>query len=90
MPRRVIARPNVHVRAFGDGLVLLDYARGDYFSLDATGAEIWRGIENGEEPDAIAAKLARVFEVEVEVALRDVVELFNQLVAAGLVSPEPS
>ena len=40
---------DVHSRKFGEELVLLDLARGEYFSLDELGARIGRSLRQGTE-----------------------------------------
>jgi hypothetical protein len=82
---RVQVSPNVFIRAFGEELVLLDFARGDYFSLDAIGAEIWRQLEAGKSAGAIADQLCARYEVARETAMKDVADLMMRLHAQGLI-----
>ena len=37
---RVKISPSVYARAFGEEVVLLEFGRGEYFGLDAVGAEL--------------------------------------------------
>lgn len=76
--------PSVYVRAFGEELVVLDFARGEYFGLDAIGAEIWRLVEAGSSLGVVALKIAEHYDVTPEVALRDVVKLVTHMRDEGL------
>jgi len=76
---------SVYARPFGDELVVLDFARGEYFALDEIGACVWRAIENGEPLAAIATSIAGSYDVDEAEALRDIVTLSNDLLAQNLV-----
>lgn len=82
---RVTVSPSIYTRAFGSELVLLDFARGEYFGLDETGAEIWRGLSKGDDLGTIADRIASLFEVSREDALRDIVELVTEMRAHSLI-----
>ena len=77
--------PSVYSRAFGAETVLLEFSRGEYFSLDEVGSEVFRRLENGDAPSVIADALASIYDVEREVALTDVTALIEQLRREGLV-----
>lgn len=76
---RVTIGPSVYARAFGDEIVLLEFGKGEYFGLDAVGAEIWRRLEAGDDFGAVAHHIAAQYEVSEEEALRDIVQLVAQL-----------
>lgn len=82
---RLAASPSVYARAFGEEVVLLDFGKGEYFGLDAVGAEIWRLLEGGAALGVIADHIASNFEVGREEALRDIVDLVVQLRSHELV-----
>jgi hypothetical protein len=82
---RLRISPSVYVRAFGEELVLLDFARGEYFGLDALGATIWRRLEAGDPLGAIADVLVERYEVTRDVALNDVVQLVTRMHEQSLV-----
>lgn len=77
--------PSVYVRPFGEELVLLDFARGEYFGLDAIGGEVWRAVEAGQALGAVARTIAERYEVTDDVALRDVITLATHLRDEALV-----
>lgn len=67
-----------------DGAVLLHMGTKRYFSLNETGAEVWRLLEDGAEPDAIPQQLSERFDVTADEARRAVSELIAALVAEQL------
>ena len=82
---RVRAASSVYARPFGEEIVLLDFGRGEYFALDAIGAEVWRGIEQGKPLGTIAKGLALGYEVGEEKAYEDVVVLVRDMRSRSLV-----
>jgi hypothetical protein len=83
---RLRISPSVYARAFGEELVLLDFARGEYFGLDEVGATIWRRLEAGDCLRAIADVLVEHFDVSHDQALADIVQLVTQMHEQALVS----
>ncbi len=82
---RLEPSPNVYARPFGDDIVLLDFGRGEYFGLDAIGAEIWRRLEAGDDVGRIVAGLVESYDVDRERAERETIDLLSQLRDAALV-----
>jgi hypothetical protein len=76
---RVTISPSVYVRAFGEEVVLLEFGKGEYFGLDAIGADIWRRLEAGDDLGKTADHIVAQYEVGREEALRDIVDLVTQL-----------
>ncbi len=76
---RVTISPSVYARAFGEEVVLLEFGKGEYFGLDAVGADVWRRLEAGDDLGAAADHIVAQYEVGREEALRDIVELVLQL-----------
>ena len=81
----VTPAPSVYARAFGEEIVLLDFAKGEYFGLDAIGADIWRRLEAGDDLGATADHLVAHYAVGRDEALRDIVDLISELQKYGLV-----
>lgn len=70
---------------FRDGdCVLLDVARKRYHRLNRTAAAIWKGLEEGEEDDAIVARLTREFEVSASDARAALAQFLGELRTLGL------
>ena len=67
-----------------DGAVLLHMGTKRYFSLNETGAEIWRLIEEDVSLDDIPRRLSERFDVAPDEARRAVAELIAELIAAEL------
>jgi hypothetical protein len=75
----VTVSPSVYARDFGDEVVLLDFGKGEYFGLDAVGADIWRRMAAGDDLGTIADHISTSYEVGRDEALRDIVDLVAQL-----------
>lgn len=76
---RVTVSPSVYARDFGQEVVLLDFGKGEYFGLDAVGAEVWRHLEAGDDLGTVADHISKQYEVGRDEALRDIVDLVVQL-----------
>lgn len=59
--------------------VLLSLKSKRYYRLNETGAVIWKGLEDGLEPDAIVAQLTNRFDVDPDVARREFDEMVSDL-----------
>jgi hypothetical protein len=75
----VTLSPNVFARTFGDEIVLLDFGKGEYFGLDAIGADVWRRLEAGDDLGTTADHIVARYDVERAQALRDIVALVTEL-----------
>ena len=76
---RLTVSPSVYARVFGEEMVLLEFGKGEYFGLDAVGADIWRRLEAGDDIGTAADHIVEQYEVSREEALRDIVALVRQL-----------
>lgn len=81
--RRVIPQ-DVACAQVEDGAVLLHMGTKRYFSLNETGAEIWRLIEQDVPIDDVPQQLSERFDVTPDQARAAVAELVDDLVAAEL------
>ncbi len=68
--------------------VILHLVTKRYYRLNATGAEVWKGIEAGEDRDALVKRLVREFTVEPDTAALEVDRLVERLREARLVEQE--
>ena len=75
---------NVHARRLGNELVLLDFANGEYFSLDETGTVVWERCVDGATISEIAECLVARYNVQMLDALHDVSALARELLERGL------
>ena len=79
------AHPDViHTRAPRGG-VLLDVRRKVYFSLNETGATLWKVLERGASEAELVSALLDAYDTEELVARRDVESLLGELEQAHLV-----
>ncbi len=83
---RVTVSPSVYARDFGEEVVLLDFGKGEYFGLDAIGAEVWRRLEAGDDLGTVADHISATYEVRRDEALHDIVDLVVQLRSHELVA----
>lgn len=79
-----------HSQAFSeteiDGeVVVMDLARGDFFSLTGTAAAAWRKIDGTRDRAALIADLAAEFGQAADTVAPDVDAFLEQLTAAGLI-----
>jgi len=69
--------------------VLLDLRSQKYFGLDEVGTRAWQVLEETGDLGAVHARLAQEYEVDAARLERDLDELFERLLAAGLVEERP-
>ena len=65
--------------------VLLDLASESYFGLDAVGTRVWGLLESGASVGHMLDVLLDEYEVERDVLEKDVGELLEKLLEAGLI-----
>ncbi len=70
--------------------VLLDLASEQYFGLDEVGTRVWQLLSEFRALDEVYPVLLDEYEVEPEVLARDLSELLDALVEAGLVELLPA
>ncbi len=79
---------SVMVREVGDDLIVLDVEADRVHQLNQTASFIWRNCDDAASPEAIAGLLAAQYDVDAEVALKDVRETVEKLHALKLVLTE--
>jgi hypothetical protein len=77
--------PSVYARPFGEEIVLLHFARGEYYGLDPIAARVWERLVLGETLESAARFVAEHYDVSVEEALRDIQALVVELGDQSLV-----
>lgn len=82
--------PNVLEQQLDDEIVILDLESGRYFGLQEVGARAWRLLTASGDTAAVQAQMLDEFEVEEAVLRQDLDELWQGLLAAGLVAPVPA
>ncbi len=66
-------------------MVLLDLGAEQYYALNAVGSQIWDLLDQGSTVRSLCSRLGERYPVEPERIERDVLELLNDLLAAGLI-----
>ena len=84
--RGATIKDDVVARSVGDEMVLLDLESGTYFTLNAVGALIWRGLENSDSLATIIERIGSEYEVSPERAESDTADLIGQLIQKGLLA----
>jgi hypothetical protein len=77
---------DVVAREVGGETMLLDLESGTYFGLDEVGACVWRAIEDGRTPAEACEAIIAAYDVERDVAERDLAGLLGQLLEKGLIA----
>lgn len=70
--------------AINDEGLVFDPATGDSYMVNATAGVLLRGVQEGLEPAALAARLVAHFDVDQERALQDVDDFLLQLRAVNV------
>ena len=83
-------QPKVVRECFEDEVVIINLESGNYYSLNGTGAEIWRELETGGFAEAVTAALVARYDAS-ETTIRQAVESFiRQLEEQGLITGKES
>jgi hypothetical protein len=82
---RLTASPDVIYEELEGEVVLLHLEGGRYYKLNAVGARIWALIQEHGDVDTVEAAITSEFEVEADVARRDVERIVQELTTRGLV-----
>jgi len=83
---RYVARPDTASATVDGGMVVLHMGTKRYYSLNETGAELWRLIENGTTLPLAADWLVRTYEVTRTEASRAADRLLRDLLSEDLVA----
>ncbi len=71
--------------SMGEDAVLLHVQRGDYYSLNRVGARVWTLSDGNKNIGDLAKEITGEFDISLEEAERDIIELIEQLEKEGLV-----
>lgn len=83
-PVRVEPGDDVIYQPLHDEIVLLNMKTQQYFALDDVGSRMWKCILENSDPETVADKLSVEYEVDRDILWKDLNELIQRLVAAGL------
>lgn len=76
--------PDVLWRVVGDEALLLDTITGHYFSLNPVATAIWQKLAAGDPPDKVAAEIAERYEINIDVAQRDIEDFLAEMRDANI------
>jgi len=76
---------SVIVREVEGELLILDTQAGRIHQLNATAALVWRRLNEGKDPEAVAVELTERFEIDLPTARADVGRTIEMLRSEGLV-----
>lgn len=71
--------------SMGEDAVLLHVQRGDYYSLNKVGARLWVLTDGSKTIADLAGQITQEFDISLEQAEVDIIELAQQLEKEGLV-----
>jgi len=80
-----IKSKNVAWKVLDGESVVLNLDSGVYFTLDMTGTAVWERIDGATSLEEIGRGLCEQFEITVEQAQRDLIELTKSFLDEGLV-----
>ena len=72
--------------SMGEDAVLLHVQRGDYYSLNRVGARLWVLADGSKSISDLAGLITQEFEISLDEAEKDILELAEQLENEGLVT----
>lgn len=72
----------------GGGRVLLDLASDLSFQLNPVGCDVWDGLQEGLDEDAIVDRICRRFHADQQRVRADVERLLREMSSRGLVTTE--
>ena len=81
----VIIPESVLAREISGEMVILDLNSERYFGLDTVGASMWEALSTGQNIGQAVVSMSAIYEADMEVLHRDLVELVQKLALYGLV-----
>ena len=86
---RYAVSPDAACAAVEDGTVVLNMRTKRYYSLNETGAAIWRMLEDDRAVTEIVAQLIASYDIDESAAASTVGQLLAELSAESLIVPAP-
>ena len=88
--RHTVNRQKVVLEHFDDETILINMQTCVYYSLNRSGCEVWKLVEDGHDAAAITATLSRRYAVDETQLAPQIEALLTQLVGEGLLEPASS
>jgi hypothetical protein len=83
--RYCVNKPDVILEDFGDEVVIVNLASGNYYSIDAIGAEIWGMVQKGAAATEITAHLSREYDGATEIIDQAVMKFIREMLSENLI-----
>ena len=77
--------PDAMVRTIDNEAVILHVPSGEYFSLNEVGLFVWEHLDGTSDIDRVTDEVTGAYEVDREIARRDIEDLISAFEAADLV-----
>lgn len=81
-------RPEFVAANVGDEMAVLNLAHGTYLGFNTTAAQIWRLLGEPRTLEGLCRAMTRDFDVDAERCRREIAELLDKLVAAGMIEAD--
>ena len=85
-----VVSSNVLAAGLAEETVLLHLGTKRYFRLNATGAVLWKGLEQGLDREALVERLTQEFDVDTVIAATEIDRLIAELAQLELVETRES
>lgn len=80
-----IPNPKIVFENIDNEIIMIDFEKGNYYSLHKMAAQIWKIIENGATIEQILAKFGEVYGSEIESIQIAIIEFIQQLASENLI-----
>jgi hypothetical protein len=84
---RYVVSPDAACAPVEDGAVVLNMRTKRYFSLNETGAAVWRFLEDEMDVEGVVTRLVELYDVDEVEAGRTVAILLDELSGEALITP---
>lgn len=84
---RYAVSPDAACAAVEDGAVVLNMRTKRYYSLNETGATVWRLLEDETAVEGVIARIVELYDVDEAVAGRTISVLLDELAGEALIAP---
>ncbi len=86
---RYTISPSIRTRELDDELIVLDLNQGEYYSLNSSGAEVWKALEAGQGLDWIRVEVVSRWPIPSEEGMAMVTMVLQDLLQRGLIARAP-
>jgi hypothetical protein len=80
-----VNKPSVILEDFGDEVVIVNLLSGNYYSVDAVGAEIWTMVQKGANALEITTHLSGKYDGAAVIIKEAVIEFIRRIISENLI-----